>query len=309
MIVCPCEGPPTFRRTNCLHLQGRSSGNDQRHTTDQRNTLQQRRFNLFNYQAIRGFSTLTIITLKQIRHWMDGPGFESRQWQHIFLFSKSSGSALGPTQTPIQWGNGVHSRTNSRRSVKLAVQLKPTPRSAISGAIPLHSPYAFTAWAVTTLTKHKGKDVIIIRDAQINVFLIQSGKYIRLGKYSFFINRLGLYVSFHAERTVLHPIQRPYGCCCQHLRGNLRRSVAVDWAQSFHIMHTHLNHLFFCRQLKSPKIFFSNQVIRSPNVQSADRHKSFAYHCLSNTTLNLSKVWDQNLSQTLPRRNVIRDAV
>jgi hypothetical protein len=78
--------------------------------------------------------------------------------------------------------------------VKLTAQLKPTPRSRISGAIPLHSPYALTAWRVTALTKYKGKDVTITTGIQINVFLIQSGKYIGLGKYSFFINRLGLYV-------------------------------------------------------------------------------------------------------------------
>jgi hypothetical protein len=126
---------------------------------------------------------------------MDGPEFESRQAQHIFfLFSKSSVSALGPTHTPIQWGIGVLSWTKSGRGVKLAVQLKPMSRSRISGAIPLNSPYALTAWTVTTLRKHKGKDVTIIMGIQINVFLIQSGKYIRLGKYSFFINRLGLYV-------------------------------------------------------------------------------------------------------------------
>jgi hypothetical protein len=66
-----------------------------------------------------------------------------------------------------------------------------------------------------------------------------------------------------AKRRALYSIQRPYGCCCQHLRGNLCRSVTVDWVQTFHIMHTRLNHLFFCRQVKSPKIFPSNQVIRS----------------------------------------------
>jgi len=60
---------------------------------------------------------------------MDGPGFESRQGQHIFLFSKSSGSALGPNQTPIQWGTGVLSRRKNRRGVMLTAQLKPKPRS------------------------------------------------------------------------------------------------------------------------------------------------------------------------------------
>jgi hypothetical protein len=221
---------------------------------------------------------------------MDGPGFESRQGQHIFLFSKSSRSALGLTQTPIQRGTGVLSRTNSRRGVKLTAQFKPMPKSRISEVIPLHSPYAFTAWTVTTITKHKRNDVTIISGAQINVFCIQSGKYIRLGKYSFFINRLGLYVSLQAKRKVLYSIQRPYGCCCQHLRGNLCRSVAVDWVQSFHIMHTRLNHLFFCRQVKSPKISSTIKSFAHPYVQYADRHKSSAYNCLSNTALNLSKV-------------------
>ena len=179
-----------------------------------------------------------------------------------------------------------------------SAQLKPTPRSGISEAIPTHSPYAFAAWTVTTLTKHKGNDVTIISGAQINVFVIQSGKYIRLGKYSFFINRLGLYVSLQAKLKVLYSIQRPYGCCCQHLRGNLCRSVAVEWAQSFHITHTRLNHLFFCRQVKSPEISSAIKSFAHPYVQYGDRHKSFAQNCLSNTALNLSKVWDLNLSQT-----------
>jgi hypothetical protein len=143
-------------------------------------------------RQFEAFRNLAIIPLKQIRHSMDGPGFESRQGQNIFLFPKSSTSALGPTQTPIQWGTGVLPRTNSGRDVILTAQLKPTPKSGISGAISLHSPYAFTAWTLTTLTKRKGKDVTIITGAQINVLLIQSGKYIRLCKYSFFINRLGL---------------------------------------------------------------------------------------------------------------------
>lgn len=120
-----------------------------------------------------------------------------------------------------------------------------------------------------------------------------------------FISRLGLIVSRQAKRTVLYSIQRPYGCCCQHLRGNLCRSVAVDWAHSFHIMHTRLNHLFFCRQVKSPEISAAIKSFAHPNVQSGDRHKSSPYHCHSNTAPNLSKVWDLNLSQTLPRRNIM----
>ena len=33
-------------------------------------------------------------------------GFESREGQEVFLFSKSSGPALGPTQPSIKWGPG-----------------------------------------------------------------------------------------------------------------------------------------------------------------------------------------------------------
>ena len=165
------------------------------------------------------------------------------------------------------------------------------------------------AWRVTTLTKYKGKDATITRGIQINVFLIQSGKYIRLGKYSFFINRLGLYVWRQAKRRALYSIRRPYGCCRQHLRSNICRTVAVDWAQSFHIMHTRLNHLFFCRQVKSPKISPAIKSFTHPNVQYDNCHKSFAYDCHSKTAVNLSKVSDLNLSQTLSRRNVTCDSV
>jgi hypothetical protein len=34
-------------------------------------------------------------------------GFDSWQGQEIFLYSTSSGPALGPIQPPIQWANGT----------------------------------------------------------------------------------------------------------------------------------------------------------------------------------------------------------
>jgi hypothetical protein len=34
---------------------------------------------------------------------LDGPGFESRQKQNIFLISETSRQTLGPVQLPIQW--------------------------------------------------------------------------------------------------------------------------------------------------------------------------------------------------------------
>jgi hypothetical protein len=40
---------------------------------------------------------------------MDDPGFEYRQGQEIFLFSKSSRLALSSTQPPIQWVPVPHS--------------------------------------------------------------------------------------------------------------------------------------------------------------------------------------------------------
>jgi hypothetical protein len=38
---------------------------------------------------------------------MDSPGFESRSGQHIFLFSKTPKTALGPIQPHIHWVLGV----------------------------------------------------------------------------------------------------------------------------------------------------------------------------------------------------------
>ena len=46
------------------------------------------------------------------RYGLDRPGFESRKRKEIFLFSKTSRPALGPTQLSIQcvsgWGRGLH---------------------------------------------------------------------------------------------------------------------------------------------------------------------------------------------------------
>jgi hypothetical protein len=38
---------------------------------------------------------------------LDDRGFESRQGLGIFLFTTASGTALGPTQPPIQWVPGA----------------------------------------------------------------------------------------------------------------------------------------------------------------------------------------------------------
>ena len=38
------------------------------------------------------------------------PGFQFRQGQEVFLFSKASRPAMGPTQTPVQWIPGVFPR-------------------------------------------------------------------------------------------------------------------------------------------------------------------------------------------------------
>jgi hypothetical protein len=47
-----------------------------------------------------------------IELWDGSLGFESRQEQAIFLFSKASRPGLGPTQPSIQWVAGFSQRGN-----------------------------------------------------------------------------------------------------------------------------------------------------------------------------------------------------
>ena len=46
-------------------------------------------------------------------------GFESRQGQAIYLFSKTPRPALAPTQPPVKWATGLFSRGQSSRGAKL----------------------------------------------------------------------------------------------------------------------------------------------------------------------------------------------
>jgi len=46
-------------------------------------------------------------------------GFESRQGQAIYLFSKTPGPVLGPTQPPVKWAPGLFSRGQVSRGAKL----------------------------------------------------------------------------------------------------------------------------------------------------------------------------------------------
>jgi hypothetical protein len=45
-----------------------------------------------------------------IGYGLNGLGFEFRQGQEIFVFSKTSRPSLGPTQPPIQWVPGFFLR-------------------------------------------------------------------------------------------------------------------------------------------------------------------------------------------------------
>jgi hypothetical protein len=43
----------------------------------------------------------------KLGYGLDDRGFESRYWLGIFLFTAASRTALGTTQPPIQWVQGV----------------------------------------------------------------------------------------------------------------------------------------------------------------------------------------------------------
>jgi hypothetical protein len=69
-------------------------------------------------------------------------GFDTQQGLGIFLFTIMSGSALGPTQPPIQWVLGALSlgvKRPGREADHSPPSLHLVPRSRMHGAI-LHSP-------------------------------------------------------------------------------------------------------------------------------------------------------------------------
>jgi hypothetical protein len=66
----------------------------------------------------------------------------------IFLFTTVSKTALGPTQSPIQWVSGALSLGD----VILTTHLHIVPKSRMRGAIPPLSQYVFMLWC---LAKHR----------------------------------------------------------------------------------------------------------------------------------------------------------
>jgi len=50
---------------------------------------------------VLGFGVVQLI--QRIGYRLDGPGIETRQGKEIILASKSSRTALEPTQPPLQW--------------------------------------------------------------------------------------------------------------------------------------------------------------------------------------------------------------
>jgi hypothetical protein len=63
-------------------------------------------------------------------------GFDSRQWQEIFLYATASRRALGPTQPPIQWAPGALS-PGVKRQVREADHSFPSSAEVKNcGAVP-----------------------------------------------------------------------------------------------------------------------------------------------------------------------------
>ena len=77
---------------------------------------------------------------------LHGPGFDSRQGQETFLFSKMSRPALGPTQPPIHWVPGSFPGSKEVGALKLTTHLNLVLRLRMSGTIPLLPLYAFMVW-------------------------------------------------------------------------------------------------------------------------------------------------------------------
>jgi len=99
----------------------------------------------FSYTCNRLFLETNLVYLKMriYKKGLDDPGFECRQGQNKFLFSKSTKTALGPTPSSIQWVLGTLFRRQSGWRVNLSTHLHLVPTFRISGAVPLYSLYPF----------------------------------------------------------------------------------------------------------------------------------------------------------------------
>jgi hypothetical protein len=73
---------------------------------------------------------------------LDGPGFESRQGQEIFLLSETS---LGPTQIPSKWIGRFFPRVKRPGREFNDLLFRLMQRLRMSGAERLHPLYSFTA--------------------------------------------------------------------------------------------------------------------------------------------------------------------
>ena len=82
---------------------------------------------------------------------LDDPGFEPRHRQEIYLLSKTSRPAVGPTHAAIQWVPRFFPRGNSGRGVKLTTQPHLVLKFRMSGAMPVIPLYAIMAWTGCSL--------------------------------------------------------------------------------------------------------------------------------------------------------------
>jgi hypothetical protein len=76
---------------------------------------------------------------------LDDSGFKSQPDQGIYLFSKTSGSDLWPTQSPIQWVPRAFSQWVKWPGIKLTIHLHLERSLKTNAAIPPLHPHAFMA--------------------------------------------------------------------------------------------------------------------------------------------------------------------
>jgi hypothetical protein len=81
---------------------------------------------------------------------LDGPGFKSRYGKEIFLFSKKSRTALGPSILLLSAYLGSFPEKNNE-GVKLITDFHLVPRLRMSAATPPLTLHAFMAWIGITL--------------------------------------------------------------------------------------------------------------------------------------------------------------
>ena len=173
------------------------------------------------------------------RYGLDGPGSESRWWNRIFIFSKTSRPSLGLTQTPVQ----------------LAPEFFPWSNAAEAGCWPLAciSVEVKSKWSYTSALPvcFHGVD----RD-NFNCYSFKPEVHLNNKPY------LRIHFIPHRKHTK-SSIQNPSQCCLEKqslyfATHYVRRCSPCDWAiPTFRVSYTNTCFTIFCDVI--PRLLMRSQ--------------------------------------------------